>query len=300
MQKNVVDNILTDFSHVSEKKNAVDTLFQYLYFNLTEFGVYYADEDVRSDFLLWLYPKLAAIIDKYDPTLSVFTTYLTMSIKFHWKVFGRKNLQQAAYMTIAHNEQQQIAEYMQEERYSVQCYDLYAASPQPNYHPLIEKGPSIKVSKRKESKKQQLYKRQLLLLACKSCFLIEDPMLEHLAESLELPTETLQSIITQAQKQAETRNTTYTRLAARRDFYYTRYKSAALQLSVIDETHTSVWERLKTQQAYNYTLWQRYLKRTKNYLRAPSNRALAKQFGISHGTVDNNLAAVKKACYGEP
>ena len=67
MQADIVETILTDFLRTDKQKKAIDTLFQYLYFNLGEFGVYCGSEDMRSDFLLWLYPKLDTIIGDYNP-----------------------------------------------------------------------------------------------------------------------------------------------------------------------------------------------------------------------------------------
>ncbi|MEL3906448.1 MAG: hypothetical protein P1P65_05405 [Treponema sp.] len=300
MQQRIIDAILTDFVCTEKKKRAVDTLFQYLYFNLGEFGIYYAEEDARSDFLLWLYPKLPGIIGKYNSELSVFFTYLRMSVKFHWQLFERKNRQQASYTDIAEHEQQHTAEYKMEENASVQNYELYAASPLPDYKISPEKEQAIKRTILWESKKKQLYQRRLLLLACKSCFFIDEHFINHLAAALEMPAQDIRAAVDEAKKQAAAKEAAYADLAAKRDFYYMRYKSASVQLCAVDTAHTALYARLKVQQSYNYTLWQRYLKRTQEYQRVPSNRKLAKQFGLSRGTVDNNLAAVKKACYCEP
>ena len=91
MQKDIVETILTDFSRQEKRKKAVDTLFQYLYFNLGEFGIFETSEDMRSDFVLWLYPKLYYLIGSYNPNRSIFSTYLRMSLSYNWKLFLKKN-----------------------------------------------------------------------------------------------------------------------------------------------------------------------------------------------------------------
>ena len=50
MQADIVETILTDFLRTDKQKKAIDTLFQYLYFNLGEFGVYCGSEDMPVTF----------------------------------------------------------------------------------------------------------------------------------------------------------------------------------------------------------------------------------------------------------
>ena len=40
MQENIAEMILADFSQQNNRKEAVDTLFQYLYFNIDKFNVF--------------------------------------------------------------------------------------------------------------------------------------------------------------------------------------------------------------------------------------------------------------------
>jgi len=298
MKQDIIDKVITEFSHPNEKKKAVDRLLQYLYFHLPEFGIYHADEDTRSDFLLWLYPKLHTIIGSYNPERSIFFTYLRMSITFHWKLFGRKNREQAAYSAIAQEEQQFITETALNEQDESHSYELYAASPRPEYSVSITKEQAIKQTIRQASKKKHIFARYLLLLACKSCFCIDDQLLQNIATRTEIPLREIKRLIETVKRQTYTRDSIYNALIIKRDFYYIRYKSATLQLRAIDETHESLIKRLKVQQEYSYTRWQRYLRRIKEYTRSPSNRSLARQFGVSRGTIDNDLVSLKKACYG--
>ena len=144
MQEAIVEAILEDFSRKETQKKAVDTLFQYLYFNLGEFGLYCASEDMRSDFLLWLYPKLDAIIVGYNPDRSIFPTYLRMSLAYSWKLFLKRNREQATYDSIAQDDQQRLIKTRQAEQDGVQMYELYAASPPPSYTVSPETAQSIR------------------------------------------------------------------------------------------------------------------------------------------------------------
>lgn len=300
MQENIIEMILADFSRQKSRKKAVDTLFQYLYFNLDELGIYCANEDMRSDFLLWLYPKLANIIDGYNPERSLFPTYLRMSVSYNWKLFLKRNRERATYTSIAQDDQERTFKNVLEERDELQTYELYAASPPPAYTVLPETERSIQETIKWHVRRKDIYTRYFLELLCKSCFCIDEHLLKTVAGHVGVSVRKVRELIEEAKKLSGTHDSVYQEWAAKRDFYYVRYKSAAFQLRKVDESHASVIRRLKNQQAYSYARWQGYLKRIREYTRGPSNRALAKQLGISRSTIDTDLVALKKACYGEP
>ena len=299
MQEKIVEMILADFSRQDNRKEAIDMLFQYLYFNIDEFGIYCPSEDMRSDFLLWLYPKLANIIDGYNPDRSIFPTYLRMSVSYNWKLFLRRNRERATYASVAQDDQQRTVKNILDERDGLQTYELYAASPPPTYTVLPEKEQSIQETIKWKIRRRDIYIRYFLELLCKSCFCIDEYLLQTVAGHLGISVRKVRALIEEAKELTGKRDEVYQEWAAKRDFYYVRYKSAVLQLRKVDESHTSVIRRLKNQQAYSYARWQGYLKRIQEYTRGPSNRALAKQLGISRSTIDTDLVELKKACYGE-
>lgn len=299
MQANIVETILADFSRQNKRKKAIDTLFQYVYFNLGEFGIYCACEDMRSDFLLWLYPKLDDIVDGYNPERSIFPTYLRMSLSYSWKCFLRRNREQVTYATVAQDDQQRLVKTIQDEQDGLQTYELYAASPPPSYGVSPEKKQSIQKTIKWGRKKKDVYTRYFLVLLCKACFYIDEQLLRTVAKHLGISIRKIRMLIEEVKELTDKREAVYREWEAKRDFYYVRYKSATLQLRKVDEAHASVIRRLKNQQAYSYARWQGYLKQINEYTRGPSNRALAKQLGISRTTIDNDLVELKKACYGK-
>ena len=300
MQEDIVETILADFSRKNKQKKAVDMLFQYLYFNLGEFGVYCGSEDMRSDFLLWLYPKLDTIIGDYNPDRSIFPTYLRMSLTYSWKLFLRRNREQATYDSVAQDDQQRVVKTRQEEQDGLHTYELYAASLPPSYTVSPEKTQSIQDTIRWKIKRKDIYTRYFLELLCKSCFCIDDHLLQTVAGHLGISVRKVRRLIEDVKELTDKRDTVYNEWVAKRDFYYVRYKSATLQLRKVDEAHGSVIKRLKNRQAYSYARWQGYLKRIQEYTRGPSNRVLAQQLGVSRATVNSDLVELKKACYGKP
>ena len=142
--------------------------------------------------------------------------------------------------------------------------------------------------------------RYFLELLCKSCFCIDEYLLQTVAGHLGISVRKVRLLIEEAKELTDKRNGVYNEWVAKRDFYYVRYKSATLQLRKVDEAHASVIKRLKNRQAYSYARWQGYLKRIQEYTRGPSNRVLAQQLGVSRATVNSDLVELKKACYGKP
>ena len=132
-----------------------------------------------------------------------------------------------------------------------------------------------------------------------SCCYIDEHLLQTVSGHLGIPVGKVRRLIEDTKALTDKRDAVYSEWAAKRDFYYVRYKSATLQLHKVDEAHLSVIKRLKNRQAYCYARWQGYLKRMNQYTRGPSNRVLAKQLGISRTTINKDLAELKKACYGK-
>lgn len=283
-----------DFSSQATRKQTIDTVCEYVYFNLAYCGIYCKDEDMRSDFVVWLYPKLADIIAGYKSDRSIFSTYLRMAVSYNWKLFMRRRQERASYSTIAQEEQSNEVKYMHDEQDAHDNYEMYAARSVPAYtvSPKTEKflHDTIKWKKREEA----VYRRYFLELACKSCFCIDEQLMMRVAEYIHIPVDTLRSLIETFKTVSCKRDAQCRILKAKRDFYYLRYKSASIQLEAIDSSHASVIRRLKTQKTYSYTRWQHYLARVEHYNRSPSNRTLAKQLGLSRSTIDNDFATLKK------
>ncbi len=296
MELRFIEKVLEHFFHGGmQKKEAVDSLFEYVYFHLGEFGIRYTDEDTQSDFLTWLYPQLADIIEKYDPERSVFFTYFKMSLKYYLRLFERKRYQKTTYYAVAEEEQHQQDEIQEAEKNTHAEFEIYAASPEPAYSISPEKKAVMENTITWKGKKEELYKRRIILLACKSCFLIDDTFIAHIAQALDMSEETLAATVNEAKEMAAARKNTYNQLLEKRDFHYIRYRSAVAQLERVDPIHQTLFNRLLTQKKYNYRLWKKYLQKAQEYSYMPSNRSLAKQFGLGRGTVDASLAILKKS-----
>lgn len=299
MYKSTIETLLADFAQPHSQKKAVDSLFEYLYFNLGEYGIYCTNEDMRSDFLLWLYPKLTDIIAGYKPDRSLFSTYMRMTVSYNWKLFLRKNQEKTTFSAIVQDDQSLKVKHSQDEQQALASYEQYAASSIPAYTVALDTQKAIEKTIKWKVRGKDMYRRYFLELLCKSCFCIDEQMLRAVAGHVHMSVDTARAFVESSKVLAGQKETRFHILLAQRDFYYVRYKSAALQLEKIDHTHASVVKRLKKQKAYSYQLWQRSLKRIHEYSCGPSNRALAKQLGISRSTIDSDLETLKNVCLYE-
>ncbi|MGP1577404.1 MAG: hypothetical protein ACTTH7_08005 [Treponema sp.] len=292
MDRDYMETVLHCFARGGvHKKEAAAMLFEYLYFHLNDFGFYGIDEDTRSDFLLWVQPYFETIIERYNPERALFSTYMQMSLQYHFRIFNKKRYQKAAYTAVIDAEEQYDA--------ALTGAEDYAAEPQCEYSVSTEAVKALQPLGGWRDKKTALYKRKLLLLACKSCFFIDDALMQQIANTADIPLEHVQQFVEESKKIAQEKEQHYTQLKQKRDYYYARYKSAAIQLDTMMYMHPSIIARLEKQKAYNYERWQAFLKKISEYRRCPSNRSLAKQFGLSRATIDSNLAVLVKAWYGE-
>jgi len=55
-----------DKTNPSRRQKVLMSIFEMIYVNLESFGVYFADEDLRSDFLLKFYYKLPRVLENYN------------------------------------------------------------------------------------------------------------------------------------------------------------------------------------------------------------------------------------------
>ena len=81
-----------DKTKPSRRQKVLMSIFEMLYVNLESFGVYFADEDLRSDFLLKFYYKLPRVLENYNSSLSSFYTYLTNHLRFYYLTFKCKTV----------------------------------------------------------------------------------------------------------------------------------------------------------------------------------------------------------------
>ena len=82
----------TDKENPARRQKVLMSIFEMIYVNLESFGVYFADEDLRSDFLLKFYYKLPRVLENYNSSLSSFYTYLTNHIRFYYLTFKCKTV----------------------------------------------------------------------------------------------------------------------------------------------------------------------------------------------------------------
>ena len=117
---------------------AVSGLAEFVYFNLYRFKLQWFDEDTRSDFVLWLYPKFESIVLNYNDERSSLKTYLYMMIRHCYRSFMKERFGSEARQRVFEQEEEtRILSEQIDMSDSLQCQ--YTESNEPAYAPQSKK-----------------------------------------------------------------------------------------------------------------------------------------------------------------
>lgn len=197
-----------------------------------EFGLGGMDEDDFSDFLIYLAERLSSVLQKYNPMLSDFSTYLygVISVSSGWwkkKVHEkREKLLCCETLTI---EETFSAEEPQSGEYA------HAESPLTleELSLLARKNLSYSASRRagrtrKSRNEDELARSICLVLAVKSCFSITDSLIEKVAAAAGCTEESLRRIILEARESIGKKEIRMKCLSAKRNSAYFQRKKYVL------------------------------------------------------------------------
>lgn len=87
-----VTSLIIDYqlSPEEEKLNIIIEKIAPYIRNYPQFAFRKSDEDIKSDFFLYVYERFDGFLKKYDPKLSKFSTYLSIKLKNHFLNFLRR------------------------------------------------------------------------------------------------------------------------------------------------------------------------------------------------------------------
>ncbi|WP_252830048.1 nucleoside-triphosphatase [Treponema denticola] len=193
-----------DKTNPSRRQKVLMSIFEMIYVNLESFGVYFADEDLRSDFLLKFYYKLPRILENYNSSLSSFYTYLTNHIRFYYLTFKCKTVRHEINDTVLADQEGARWEYLMGEYDLEENFNFYVAESEPEYCNVKTGDLGLKYDKNfsKESMHmRELYfsmpckHRRIFLLACKACFFLDDDLIDKIAAEIKMDSWFLCSIL---------------------------------------------------------------------------------------------------------
>lgn len=273
-------------------KAAVDALSVYLFKHMEKYRLRIRDEDMRSDFIAWMYPRLRGFIDRYAPEKASLVTYLSWNVKLSFRSFCRDKLSLETRERVYECEEQTRIMSDMAEREASGIWELYASESEP----ATQEGSAMTPAKARSDKQREIEARTLLLLACKSGCHLDEATISMIAERCGMGLAWVRSKLDRV-RQTNLLYMDNLRKAHELEYrYYLRTKRCRFELERVDERSTR-HEALLKERDYCQRRLERIRHKISRQFKAPSNRYLARELGIKRGTVDSTLASAMRHGY---
>ncbi len=306
-------------SSEDEKEKLVMKVFTGIYFNMNKLLFSNNEEDFNSDFALYFYDRVPAILENYKAQNSSFITYVIAYLKFARRSFyhQEKFKRNSEDVSLTEEKFRLLSELKSLEQTG--CYDLYACENKVSYtkdaHDCDK--PEIKCRSGRDKKFSQFdntkspskfvdksfyfsmaYKERLIfLLACKSCMFLDEDLVEKIAEEINLPVHKLNDILENLRNHCIEKQRRLDASVLKQNSHYIKMKTAKKFLDSADETENSIYLRTIKTHNGSYHAWMNARKRDKHRVKYPSNRLIGRYLNISKSSVDKNLEKALKELY---
>ena len=294
-----------DKTNPSRRQKVLMSIFEMIYVNLESFGVYFADEDLRSDFLLKFYYKLPRILENYNSSLSSFYTYLTNHIRFYYLTFKCKTVRHEINDTVLADQEGARWEYLMGEYDLEENFNFYVAESEPEYCNVKTGDLGLKYDKNfsKESMHmRELYfsmpckHRRIFLLACKACFFLDDDLIDKIAAEIKMDSWFLCSILHDLKSACFNRYEKINYCVGNRNRYYVKAQLFKYLLLHTYNTRSQL-KKICFSLKHNRHLWDKTKKINRRQIKAPSSTDIGKYINVYKGTIDKNIAKSLKIWY---
>lgn len=300
-----VNTYYDDKISISRKQELIMEMFEIVYVNLESFGVYFKDEDLRSDFLLYFYYKIPRILDNYKKNLASFYTYLTNAIRFSALTFRCKNVRNEVNNEIVAKEEDCRWHNILHECDLNNDFNLYAAEAEPEYGKDMKKNflfSKSEISKEELEFRRSLYfsmpskHRRIFLLACKACLFLDDELIDKISAEINMDPNLLCSILQDLKTACFKRLEKMNYYGCNRNKYYIKVQLFRYLLYKTNNSQ-SQYDMIKRSLNYNYNLMVKTLNLNKRQIKTPSSSDIQKYINIYKGTIDKNIAKTMKIWY---
>lgn len=280
----------------ANRETAIHALGEYLYENLKRFKLDYLNEDSRSDFITWLYPRFGAIIDQYDASRAAFTTYLTWVVRLSWKTFWRSQYSRDACQRVLETEEFTNRLSIETEMENSGEWNAETADRAENYGTL----PRSKVTRaiRQSRKRREMDSRKIFLLACKAGNFLDETAVGKIARRTGYDEEYVRKTLGIIHERCKLKRERMQFLREQQNICYIRAQKCLYEMKYL-ERESNRYLALEREYRYCVVRLEKLRSRSSRQIRSPSNRFLATTLGMSRGTVDATLAAALKHGYSD-
>ncbi len=270
-----------------DKNAAIQELGIFLYTEMGRLRIRIQNEDRKSDFVTWLYPKLGTMIDRYDPARSRFETYIGNICRLYFRTFLRQQYRTSAEEAVFSDPE--FVHYSEAESSETETEVLSRIAA------VAESDPAYLIKKR-TAHAEALRRKKILLLACKAAPFLNDQLIVQIGEITGYGENTIRLLTENLKKECFKKISQNLLYRQKRNYYFLRSRRCEIELSGL-ETGCSRYERLKKEYSYCRDQWLRCRNKTWTHSQVPSNRTIARITGICRGTVDSTLATAVRDGY---
>jgi hypothetical protein len=295
MTEDHLNSLIDSYINTAEKEEdrkknllekAVAGLGEYLYLNLTRFKLDYLTEDIRSDFILALYPRLNKIIRQFDPEKASFRTYIRSVVRLSYHTFTRNRYGCEARQKVYETEEATRLLYLEAEKSLPE--DRYSMVYEDEISYFMQQ--ALSKTDRMSKKKQEIHARKIFLLACKTGSFLDDTVIARIAELTGYKISYISDKLEHLRGECEKKNEKMKRNLERLTGFYIRKRRCLYEMKYLDKD-SSRYISLEKEYRYCIKRWTDIRLRNSRQIHSPSNRFLADILGLCRGTIDTTLAS---------
>ncbi|MDR1574788.1 MAG: hypothetical protein LBS37_02175 [Treponema sp.] len=261
-----------------DRKKFEGLIFQAVLENIHHFNLYHWKREDRDDFVSWLYPRLSNAVDTYRDTGASFETFIGGVIRWSAKEYRAR---------MADNK---IAEYA---TWTIRAADLYTGQIEPEYS-VCESPSAAEYSLPADPSAPDLTKtpRQLLMLILKCYYYVSDDFVDRIAPMAGIEKECLKKMIDELRERRLKHDKVLSDMKERIHCQFFRCIVYEKRLAAMPENSAAAI-RMKSRLQKARIRLAAMRKRLAGIRPDASNRQIAEVVGVSKGTVDASLHAVK-------
>ncbi|MCR4940303.1 MAG: hypothetical protein K5930_09400 [Treponemataceae bacterium] len=272
----VLDEVIHQYleAHITLKETA-DKTIEAVFLNPSYFRIDKMTEDDRSDFIIYIYPKIQGIIKTYNPKISSFGTYLTSFVSSMLRSWLKMNYKKQAQVKAI-------------EDYAFSEFAINVADSEPEYE--VEKSRSLKLDSEipatlkrylRSGLKRIPDSTKIMLLALKSEYFLNSSHIEKLQRMTGIPEEKILDMFLLLQVHLYKKKRTYDHHKELQNKSYIMKKRSNLLLDSAEE-NSCFFEQLKKTKEYHDSLWKKHTESLKKLkICIPSNTEITKILDIT-------------------
>jgi hypothetical protein len=277
----------------NDLQKAIASLGEFLYTKFYQFKVNCANEDIKSEYITWMYPRLGRIIQKYDSGKASFRTYLHWVIRLSFRTFLRSwYIVEARERAFESEARTQIL--TQQGDVFDEDYGVFEVA-EKKHCPWEEKNPD---KDRPSHKQREMNARSIFLLACKTCVPVTDANVARIVGATGYREDYVRDTLETIERAHVGKREQLQRVCEKQNGYYIRARQCLVEMESL-EKGTPRYQRVEREYRFCRKRWNDLRTSPRRRVRQPSNRFLSRVLGISRGTIDSTLARMLKDGYSQ-